>query len=42
LIVGYAEASVLTRGFSQWTGMTPSQWRSNLNELTLKQEGASL
>jgi AraC-like DNA-binding protein len=38
LIVGYAEASVLTRGFSQWSGMTPSQWRTNLNELTFKRE----
>jgi AraC-like DNA-binding protein len=42
LIVGYSEASVLTRGFTQWTGMTPSRWRSNLNGLTFKRKGPSL
>jgi AraC-like DNA-binding protein len=29
-IVGYADPSVLTRGFVRWTGVTPSQWRVNL------------
>jgi AraC-like DNA-binding protein len=29
-IVGYADPSVLTRGFVRWTGVTPSQWRTKL------------
>ena len=29
-IVGYADPSILTRGFVRWTGVTPSQWRSEL------------
>jgi AraC-like DNA-binding protein len=28
-IVGYADPSVLTRGFTRWVGMTPSEWRIN-------------
>jgi AraC-like DNA-binding protein len=27
-IVGYADPSVLTRGFGRWAGMTPSEWRN--------------
>jgi len=42
LMVGYAEASVLIRSFSQWTGLTPSQWRSNMDEATFKREERSL
>jgi len=29
-IVGYADPSVLTRGFVRWAGVTPSQWRAKL------------
>ena len=28
LIVGFSDASVLTRRFTEWSGMTPSDWRS--------------
>lgn len=31
LIVGYADPSVLTRGFVRWTGVPPSEWRSNID-----------
>ena len=27
-IVGYADPSILTRGFVRWAGVTPSQWRA--------------
>jgi AraC-like DNA-binding protein len=27
-IVGYTDPSVFTRGFTRWTGSTPSQWRA--------------
>ncbi len=27
--VGYRDPSVFTRGFTRWTGSTPSQWRAN-------------
>jgi AraC-like DNA-binding protein len=33
-IVGYADPSVLTRGFVRWTGVTPSQWRTRLGSDT--------
>ena len=29
-IVGYSDPSVLTRGFTRWAGMPPSEWRSNI------------
>jgi AraC-like DNA-binding protein len=29
-IVGYADPSILTRGFVRWAGVTPSQWRTKL------------
>ncbi len=29
-IVGYADPSILTRGFVRWAGVTPSQWRAKL------------
>jgi AraC-like DNA-binding protein len=29
-IVGYTDPSVFTRGFVRWTGVTPSQWRVQL------------
>lgn len=28
-LVGYADPSVLTRGFTRWVGVTPSEWRSH-------------
>jgi AraC-like DNA-binding protein len=27
-IVGYADKSILTRRFTEWSGMTPSDWRA--------------
>jgi AraC-like DNA-binding protein len=31
LLVGYTDPSVLTRGFVRWTGVPPSEWRSNID-----------
>jgi AraC-like DNA-binding protein len=32
-IVGYSDPSALTRSFSRWAGVAPSEWRSNFNRL---------
>jgi AraC-like DNA-binding protein len=40
-VVGYSNASALTRSFTRWTGMTPSQWRTKSNLKGSPGEGPS-
>lgn len=38
-IVGYADPSILTRGFVRWTGLPPSKWRLHIDTTRPGEEG---